>query len=703
MGSPTKSAPVPLERGDTIYAKHPKHGAVVVKVLAYGKDGYTAEDGSGKRHKLLHDTYLGHQSRVVPSLKVVDQGADGMLVEDTRGMRRFVKGEIPKPEPAQPSGNHTAAGETDDPLIGGLNLLKKALQPLMLAPLPPLPEGVVLMIKASGQPLAHRQGLTQRRVTDRSGRTENRWVRTMKDQPKERHKKPEDPASSAKPVKTGAMKDRPVHKHGDTVTFRHGDVEGHGKIVGSGADGVTVRTEDGREHQVRHDALEPPPSYPDKKDGQDDKAYLKEHADKMPSPRHVPEEHERFFNMGATTKVVPIDKIVSSKTDAENEQGGKNAPKFMMAAYHGKVAKRDPVKVEKQPDGTFKVLDGNGTFTGAKAAGWKDLPVEVTNDGAGEVKPLFDEAQTAGLPDAAAQPVKTQDELFGLAPEALAAMQEWLDKGKGVASQLGYQTMTSAPEDADMTQPGGMLFIAPVKSAKRSAEKVELDYGGDWSKLIDPVRASIAVDTYDELSSALEALQASGMKLARKPKDRFAKPTPVGYRDALLNVTLPNGLVGELQLHVKAMLIAKAEGHHHYETERTLGAKKGVALSNTDRAKLQAAIDSQTKIYEAAWQDSIGGSAQGSEGTMGKALDMTDNETGDGGYSYFEHDNAQFRRLNQAPFREVDDVLHGKNWVPYGGDKLKPALFGNEVADPLAGGPKGGKAKGRATKPVAKR
>jgi hypothetical protein len=677
---PTKTAQPPaLERGDSVYARHPRHGAVVVRVVATGKDGYTAEDGTGKRHKLLHETYLGHKVRVVPALKMVDQGADGALVEDSRGMRRFIKGELPQPEPAEPSGGKKATGQPDDPLIGGLNLLKKALMPM--GPLA-LPDGMVLMLKAAKPKPAPRgghAGLSQKRITDRTGRTENRWVRTMPDQAKKRQRKPEDPASSDKPVKTGEMKDRPVHKHGDTVTFRHGDVEGHGKIVGSGADGVTVQTEDGREHQVRHDALEPPPSYPEKKPDQDDKAYLKEHADKLPSPRHVPEDHERFFNMGAGTKTVPIDKIVSSKTDAENEQGGRNAPKFMMAAYHGKVAKRDPVKVEKQPDGTYKVVDGNGTFTGAKAAGWKALPVEVTNEGDGDVKPLFDETQTSGLPDTAAQPVKSQEELFGLAPEALAAMQEWLDKGKGVASQLGYQTMTAAPEDADMTQPGGMLFIAPVKSAKRSAEKVELDYGGDWSKLVDPVRASIAVDSYDELHQTIEALQASGMKLARKPKDRFAKPTPVGYRDALLNVTLPNGLVGELQLHVKAMLIAKAEGHHHYEVERSLGAKKDVALSNTDRAKLQAAIDSQTKIYEAAWQDSIGGSSQGSEGMMGKALDPE-------GYTFFEHDNAHFRRLNKPPFREIDDVLHGKKWVPYKGDKLEPAMFGDECADPLGGG-----------------
>ena len=47
-------------------------------------------------------------------------------------------------------------------------------------------------------------------------------------------------------------------KHGDVVNFRHENVQGTGKIVGSGADGVTVSTEDGREHQVRHEHLEGP-------------------------------------------------------------------------------------------------------------------------------------------------------------------------------------------------------------------------------------------------------------------------------------------------------------------------------------------------------------------------------------------------------------------------------------------------------------
>lgn len=687
MGKPPKSkasgkeAPG-LEAGDHVYAKHPQHGAMVLKVLASGRDGFTGADGDGGRHQIPHDGYLGHKTRMLHTYKVVDEGADGSLLEDDAGKRRYLAGEMPKPPdstPEESKGSKTDAF-ADDPLVGGLKTLTKAMhapRPLLLPP------GLALLLKAApaAQPSGGRPGLSQRRIVDRGGRAQNRWVKTVKDQPKPRRRAASQEPQEAKTPQQQEAEKRPAHKHGDQVTFRHGDVEGSGKIVGSGQDGVTVQDKDGREHQVRHEALDPPQQYPDRTEGEDDKSYLKRNASKMSSPKDMPEDHERFFNMGPDTQTIPMDQLVSTKSDAENAKGGGNAPKFMMAAYHGKVAKRDPISVKQTPDGKYQVVDGNGTFTGAKAAGWKALPVNVVGgdkpaDGE-KIKPLFDDADTAKLPDKASQPVNTQEELYAKATEANAALQDWLNRGKGVASQLGYETMKGSPEEADMDKPGGMLFIAPLKGAKRAAEKVEQDYGGDWSQLLDPVRASMAVDTYDELERAMTALTASGMKLARKPKDRFSRPLPVGYRDALLNVTLPNGLIGELQLHVKPMLKAKGLGHKHYEVERSLNSKKLTGLSDEESATLQASIVSQTDIYNQAWQTAISGSSQTSEGSMSKAIG------GGQAYKYFEHDNAKFRRLDKPPFRAIDDVLHDKQWVDYKGDKLEPGLFGEEIPDPL--------------------
>jgi hypothetical protein len=271
---PTTKQPPMLEPGDTVYARHPRHGAVVVRVLASGKDGYTAEDDGGARHKLLHDSYLGHQKRVIPTLKTVDVGADGMLLEDQRGQRRFVKGELPQPKPAEPSGNHTAAGETDDPLLDGLDILKKAF----LAPIAPLPAGLVLMLKADGTATANRPGLALRPITDSRGRRTSRWVRAAGEEKKPRRKKKADETTdTTKPHPDDKPVPPALHKHGDWVAFRHGDIEGQGRLVGSGADGATIATEDGREHFVRHEHLLPdhPPEPKAKPDKPADKKSLK--------------------------------------------------------------------------------------------------------------------------------------------------------------------------------------------------------------------------------------------------------------------------------------------------------------------------------------------------------------------------------------------------------------------------------------------
>ena len=51
-------------------------------------------------------------------------------------------------------------------------------------------------------------------------------------------------------------------------------------------------------------------------------------------------------------------------------------------------------------------------------------------------------------------------------------------------------------------------------------------------------------------------------------------------------------------------------------------------------------------------------------------------------YSYFEHDNAIFRRDDTTGGMAVDDVLVGRKWQPYeGADALKPAMFGERIPD----------------------
>lgn len=308
-------------------------------------------------------------------------------------------------------------------------------------------------------------------------------------------------------------------------------------------------------------------------------------------------------------------------------------------------------------------------------------------------KPFFDEKATKGLPDVAKQPAASKDELYAHATEAHELFREWLNKGKGVASQFGAKTMTKAPEDVEddeWAQTGPMLFIAPKKSEKRAAEKVEADYGGDWSRITDVVRGTVAVDHIHEIHALLDALHQSGAKLAKQPKDRFAKPTDSGYRDILMNWQLPNGHICELQVNVKGMLQAKNKGHKPYEDERTIAAKytdKDGKLKpfhqwdSTDQRAYQHAQDEGKRIYNDAWNRLAG---------RGDQKQMQKSEEDRGKFIYFEGaDGAIFRQPADSPVRLVTEVKVGNDWKPYTGDAAKASRFATKITEEEANGSQG--------------
>lgn len=237
---------------------------------------------------------------------------------------------------------------------------------------------------------------------------------------------------------------------------------------------------------------------------------------------------------------------------------------------------------------------------------------------------LFTADDTEGLTKEANQPTKDREELFLKSEDAIAHMKKWLNEGSGICDQLGFETMTKSPDDTppeEWAKPGGMLFMGKIKGRDRAEEKVKADYGGDWSGLLDTVRATIAVDAMDEIKTVVDRLRAGGMELARLPKNRFVEPTEEGYRDLMLNIKFPNGIIGELQVHVKAMTAAKAEGHAHYKVARTIVAKhkrgKTMTFPETwpeeDNKAFWHAVDAQRKIYGDAWKKIAGDTDGGAE------------------------------------------------------------------------------------------
>lgn len=137
---------------------------------------------------------------------------------------------------------------------------------------------------------------------------------------------------------------------------------------------------------------------------------------------------------------------------------------------------------------------------------------------------------------------------------------------------------------------GGRVKLAEVKGGDRLFEKHVLENESDVSRMRDLVRGSLIVDKIADVQKALKAL--SERFEVTRVKDRFTNPTPSGYRDMLVNVRLPGGLEGEVQIHVPEMLAAKKLGHKVYDIERRLPS------DHPDKAGLEQL---QKEIYGAAF------------------------------------------------------------------------------------------------------
>jgi hypothetical protein len=79
-----------VDVGDEVYISHAK-GPRAGKVLAHGEHGATVKcDGESKPYKVGWKHVLGAKKRAVQHYNVIDQGEDGMIVEDAAGMRRYI-------------------------------------------------------------------------------------------------------------------------------------------------------------------------------------------------------------------------------------------------------------------------------------------------------------------------------------------------------------------------------------------------------------------------------------------------------------------------------------------------------------------------------------------------------------------------------------------------------------------------------------
>lgn len=485
--------------GDHVFFQHPEKGPMSGHVVCCGKHGATVKCDTGEHHKVHWGRILGHKQRGERAAKIIDQGEDGSICEDQNGERFFLRGNMPDQD-GDESNDEDQSQNDDD----GDDMKKSMLL---------FPKGKTSLSKA----IANQAGLQLRETTDKMGHQTKRWMKTNPDQNQGKQPgagKQEDADQQKQPGQDNQDPHQEARQKvvGNVVQFSAGSFQGKGEVTAAGKDGVTVKDDTGREHQVHWHEL---------------------HA--------------------------------GDKDQASNGQDA----------------------------GAADAGESNGGDNGEQ----KKFGID---------QPLFDDKEVASLPVKAKQPVSDPDELWKKSAEAMTDYTSFLT---GISETLGIKKMTQSPDDVDFSQAGGMLFIAPLKGQERAKEKVENKYGGDWSRLCDVVRASIAVDTLDDLKGLMAKLKDGGMELAAKPDDRFHKPTAVGYADVNLNVKLSNGLVGELQLHVKPMLEAKNAGHKPYEVIRKVEERAPEAeWSDEDKKAHQNAVMESKSIYGKAWDRLKGGS-----------------------------------------------------------------------------------------------
>lgn len=150
---------------------------------------------------------------------------------------------------------------------------------------------------------------------------------------------------------------------------------------------------------------------------------------------------------------------------------------------------------------------------------------------------------------------------------------------------------------------GGQVVTTPLKSRERAEAKIAAEYEGRAAEIKDLLRGSIHYNSLKQLYQGLEQLKEEAVEVLLI-KDRFKNPTRSGYRDALVNIRTPNGVIAELQLHLEQILVAKFEGHKYYEQEQELNRRAKLEnrkLTLEESYQIEAIRSKQKELYEVAF------------------------------------------------------------------------------------------------------
>jgi Region found in RelA / SpoT proteins len=171
------------------------------------------------------------------------------------------------------------------------------------------------------------------------------------------------------------------------------------------------------------------------------------------------------------------------------------------------------------------------------------------------------------------------------------------------AAKVANKELKTTTNNFAIETKGEAGFRDGLKSKERALEKIESDYAGDTSRLVDIAGSKVVYETVDDLYIALNKFNKEYKIL--KIKDRIQKPVN-GYRDVLINIQAKNGHIVEFRLHLKEMdEVANGIGHKLYEEVRAIKARaitENRKLSLDEFKKINDIENKSLKIYDEAWE-----------------------------------------------------------------------------------------------------
>jgi len=144
-------------------------------------------------------------------------------------------------------------------------------------------------------------------------------------------------------------------------------------------------------------------------------------------------------------------------------------------------------------------------------------------------------------------------------------------------------------------------FRPELKSKARSLEKIDAEYDGVASRLVDIAASKVVYENIEDVYSALNKFNNKYKIL--KIKDRFQQPLN-GYRDILINIEAKNGHIVEFRLQLTAIDdVSTGAGHKLYEKQRSIEAiSKTRNLSKKEKIAIYKLKMEQFELYENAWK-----------------------------------------------------------------------------------------------------